>query len=65
MSEAGYVINACNVTPKKVRYCMGIKKVLEVRAREVCPTYGSFRKDGTFSSSQGRWTCSHHRGVTR
>lgn len=65
MLEAGYVVNSCNVTPQNVHYCMGVKQIQEVRVREVCPSYGSRCKDGTFSSSQGSGTCSHHGGVAR
>ncbi len=63
MLEAGYKSNSCNVTPQNVHYCIGVMQVREVRVREVCPSYGSRCKDGTFSSSQGSGTCSHHGGI--
>ena len=61
--NAGYEISSCGVTPDNVHYCFGMRDIQEVRIRQVCPRYGSRCRDGTYSPSKGRGTCSHHGGV--
>lgn len=63
MVDAGYTVHSCNITPRKVQYCTGVKTISEIRVREICPRHGSTCKDGTYSSSRGSGTCSHHGGI--
>lgn len=63
MLDAGYTVVGCNATSRGVQYCSGVKSIQEIRVREICHRHGSICKDGTYSSSRGRGTCSHHGGV--
>lgn len=63
MIDAGFKVISCNTTPHNVSYCSGVKGIKEIRVREICSRIGSICEDGTYSSSRGRGTCSHHGGI--
>lgn len=63
MVDTGYSVHSCNITPRKVQYCTGVKRMREMYVREICPSHGSMCKDGTYSISRGSGTCSHHGGI--
>lgn len=65
MLHNGFKILSCRTTNSSVEYCSGQKQITEIRTRTICPNIGSSCRDGTFSSSTGQGTCSHHEGIAK